>query len=366
MKNRAVVTAFCWLLVAAACTSGDESPGADGESTPPVAGVFDLSDDCKGFGRPGAPQLSFVAEGKLFVARPKQSTARCVLEVESAGDLEWGPGGDRLHFGDLRRYDGEQIFSLDDEPESLAWSRPTGESVVFITDRRLLKVSAFGDEPTDISFLADHDEVVYHPAGTHLAVTGTDDDGTYGVWLATNVGEEPQLLAVGEDALRIFSLSFEHGGATLYYAAEHDDRYDVHALHLALKDAGGSTRDAELDTLDSFSGEMADVVVSEFADRKVAYSVGTCDEGKKTRVWDGEVTELDGLPEGGSTEPVGWFPNGRLVVLVRDSGCTGDGTLYLWSPRETTELVAGVGAVGVRAVLPPPPSPPGSEQQVIA
>jgi hypothetical protein len=120
-----------------------------------------------------------------------------------------------------------------------------------------MKVDAFGEEPYDISFLADHDEVVYHPAGTHVATTGTDGDGTYGVWLATNLGEEPQLLAIGEDARRIFSLGFRHDGTTLYYAAEHDDRYDVHALRLALQDPEGNKRGAELDTLDSATREAA-------------------------------------------------------------------------------------------------------------
>jgi hypothetical protein len=362
-----MVAVFCSLLTVTGCTADGESPGANGASRPPRrVGAFEVVGGCDGLGRLHGTQLSFVSRGELFVARPTRSVARCALEIASPDDVEWGPEGDRLHFGDLRRYNGDRIVSLDNSSDSLAWSRPTGTSIVFVSEERLMKVDAFGEQPFDISFLADHDEVVYHPAGTHVAVTGTADDGTYGVWLATNAGEEPQLLAIGEDARQIFSPGFGHDGTTLYYAAEHDDRYDVHALRLALEDAEGDTRDADLDTLDSSTGEMGDVVVSEFAPAEIAYTVGSCEEGKRIRVWNGSVTELEGDLAEASSEPVGWLPTGELLVLARDSGCTGDGTLYLWHPDETKRLIAGVSAAGVRAVLPPPPNPPGSQQQVVA
>jgi hypothetical protein len=225
---------------------------------------------------------------------------------------------------------------------------------------------AFGAKPFDISFLADHDEVVYHPAGTHVAVTGTDEDGTYGLWLATNLGKEHQLLAIGEDARRIFSLSFEHDGRSLYYAAEHDDRYDVHSLRLALQDEEGKTRDAKLSTLDTADTEMGDLVTNEFTVDLVAYTVGSCEDKKTTRVYDRSITELGGPLAGFSTEPVGWLPDGELLVIARESGCEGAGTLFSWRPEETNRLVADVSAAGVRAMLPPAPGPPGSKQEVVA
>jgi hypothetical protein len=374
--RKAAGTVICCVLFAASCTSGDGEPAARPTSTPngdptpsPTAttvGAFEIGTACKGLRDLQGPQLSFVTDETLYVARPGAVTARCVVEVQSPADLQWGPEGDRLHLGDLRRYNGEEIVALEDEAESIAWSRPTGTSLVYISDGRLMKVDAFGEAPMDISFLAEHDEVVYHPAGTHVAVTGTADDGTYGLWLATNVGEDAQLLAIGEDARRIFSLSFEHEGTTLYYAAEHEDRYDVHSLLLALQDEEGEVRDAELGTIDSSSSETGDVVASEFHEDSLAYTVGSCEEGKTTRVWTGSVTELGGELAGLSTEPVGWLPSGELLVLGRESGCEGEGTLYAWSPEETTLLAADVSAAGVRAVLPPPPDPPSTEQQVIA
>jgi hypothetical protein len=368
VKLRLVAAAFGWFLLAVSCTSQGPGPDANGPSPsqPGIGGVFQIAGGCDGLRGLRGPQVTFVLGSELYVARRSGSVARCVLEVPKPLDLDWGPQGDRVSFGDLRRYEGDGVVSLDDLAESVSWSRPTGRAIVYVTEGRLLKVDAFGDQPVDISFLADHDEVVYHPAGTHIAVTGTAREGTYGLWLATNVGKDHQLLAIGEDARRIFSLSFAHDGTTMYYAAEHDDHYDVHSLRLALQDEEGATRDAELGTLDSAPTEMGDVVVSEFTSEMVAYTVGSCDEGKTTRVWDGDVTELGGELEGLSTEPVGWLPNGELLVLARQSGCEGDGTLYAWGDGGATSLVPGVSAAGVRAILPPPPDPPASEQQAVA
>ncbi|HEV8572595.1 MAG TPA: hypothetical protein VGR49_06055 [Actinomycetota bacterium] len=368
MKSRLFALVFCWLLLAVGCTSEGQQPDTNGPSPSPPgrAGVFQITGGCAGLHKLRGPQVSFVLGGELYVARRSGNVARCVLEIPQPLDVNWGPEGDRVQFGDLRRYEGDGIVALDDVAESVAWSRPTGRAIVYVSEGRLMKVDAFGDQPIDISFLADHDEVVYHPAGTHIAVTGTADDGTYGLWLATNVGKDVQLLAIGEDARRIFSLSFAHDGTTIYYAAEHDDHYDVHSLRLALQDKEGATRNAELGTVDSSSTEMGDVIVSEFAPESVAYTVGSCEEGKTTRVWNGSVTELEGELAGLSTEPVGWLPSGELLVLAREAGCEGDGTLYAWRPDQATRLVPGVSAAGVRAVLPPPPDPPASEQQAVA
>jgi hypothetical protein len=370
MRQSRILTALSCCLLLAGCTSDGEERDASGPSPSPTetvrrVGAYEVAGDCNGFGKLHGAQVSFAAKGELFVARPNAAVARCILDVPDPIDLEWGPEGDRLHFGDLRRFDGHEMFSIEADPESVAWSRPTGKSVVYVVDGRLMKADAFGSEPSDISFLSEHDEVVYHPAGTHVAVTGTAEDGTYGLWLATNLGEDPQLLAIGEDARRIFSLEFAHDGKTMYYAAEHDDHYDVHSLRLAVQDDEGEIRDAELGTLDSATTEMGDVVVSEF-DERVAYTVGTCEENKTTRVWNGSVTELGGELANLSTEPVGWLPDGELMVIARRAGCEGNGVLYAWSPGQTTRLVAGVSVAGVRALLPPPPEPPAAKQQVVA
>jgi hypothetical protein len=358
------------LLLATSC-----SPDAGNSATPSRAGnrhQLRLVDDCRGLTGVRATEISFISGGKLFLARRHSSTARCAVEVAQATGLEWGPEADRLLTGDLTRYEGRRVAGWQGEVGSPAWSRPTGTSVVFVSPSeesaqgRLLKLGALGSEAADISFLADHDEVVYHPAGTHVAVTGTAEDGVYGLWLATNLGEEAQLLAIGEDARRIFSLSFSPDGRKVYYAAEHDDHFDVHGLQLASEDEKGRLRDAKLSTIDTASTVMGDVVATPFGD-SVAYTVGTCAE-KTTRVWNGEIVEPGAEVAGLSTEPLGWMPSGELLLLARDDGCEGPGTLYAWQPRSehAVRLAVGVEAAAPRASLPPPPPPPDSQQQVVA
>ena len=190
MTSKAAASLGCVLLIAVGCTSGTEEPHANSRPSQPPAtdrAAFELGKDCRGLRALEGGHISFVSGGKLFVAGRQRSLARCVVRVARPAGLEWGPRADRVHFGDLRRSDGTRVISHAGLTQSVAWSRPTGSSIVYVSGGGrasrglLMKLDAFGAEPSDISFLADHDEAVYHPAGTHVAVTGTARDGTYGL-----------------------------------------------------------------------------------------------------------------------------------------------------------------------------------------
>lgn len=160
------------LLITAGCTSEGDGllpPAARPKALPPThRAAFELGKSCRGL-RELEGQISFVSRGKLFVAGRSGSLARCVVRVSHPTGLEWGPKADRLHFGDLRRYNGSPVVSLAGETQSVAWSRPTGRSIVYVSGGGrdsmglLMKVDAFGAEPSDISFLADHDEAATGP-----------------------------------------------------------------------------------------------------------------------------------------------------------------------------------------------------------
>jgi hypothetical protein len=115
---------------------------------------------------------------------------------------------------------------------SITWSYPTGTTVLEVdAGGRLLLIPAGGGDPLDISFLARHDAAVYHPAGTHVVSSDLARDGTYGVWVATNRGSNPQLLARGETANSISNLVFT-ANHQLLFVADHGDRKDLHQLDL--------------------------------------------------------------------------------------------------------------------------------------
>lgn len=94
-----------------------------------------------------------------------------------------------------------------------------------------MKRSSYGGDSTDISFLDRHDAVTYHPAGEHISTSGVAADGSYGLYLATNLGTKPQLLARGEAARFITNLRFTEDGRHLYYTARHGPRdWHLHRL----------------------------------------------------------------------------------------------------------------------------------------
>ncbi|MGH2686996.1 MAG: hypothetical protein ACRDJP_16150, partial [Actinomycetota bacterium] len=104
---------------------------------------------------------------------------------------------------------------------------------------------------------------------------------------------------------------------------------------------------------------IGDVVVSEFsADPLVAFTEGDCATGTQTFVWDGESAEpIDAGSINDFTTPVGWLPDGSLLVASRPEGCERPATLHLWNSGRADLLLADVTEAAVRAVLPPPPRP---------
>jgi hypothetical protein len=232
---------------------------------------------------------------------------------------------------------------------SIEWSRPTGKSFVYISadGSHLLKRTSRGLDERNISFLRRHDQVAYHPAGTHIAVSGLslDDPPVYGLWLATNLGQDVRPLVRGESVNRIGSFALFHDG-TVAFTADHGDHWDVHLA--SASDVG---------TIATGPGPYGRIVASEFKAGLFAYQEGSCDKGFKTRI-SGVPESLNGVVGSGSTAPAGWLPDGSLLLIARPSGCAGAGDLLRWSAGHTTVIARNVTDAAVRSVAPPPPDPP--------
>jgi hypothetical protein len=366
-------------LVLASCTSSsDEAPDREPTSQSESAALItSLPDDCEGFGharRPG--EVTFAQGSRLFAATPNGSRVRCIGAYEEGTEGNWGGLGDRLF---LRSSTGGtvlfsnktfQVTPNDTHPMAYGLSRPTGTSTLFTSGdkRRLYKVSANGKEQEDISFLRRHDEVIYHPAGMHIAAVGVDHDGTYGIHIATNTGKDPHLLVLSEDAKRVYSLSFSTIGE-LFYVAEHDDHYDVHSVSLEGDPSGDVETGGGLATYYTSDRPITKAFVSQFRFSPIAIQVGTTEGNScpsETVVSKGTNIISIGTDTGASTEPVGWLPNGDLAYVSLTGDCDTNQGVHIWDGDEERLLLDGPSAVAVRGLMPDPPDPPTKEPEVVA
>ncbi|HJR44301.1 MAG TPA: hypothetical protein VJ927_01715 [Actinomycetota bacterium] len=351
----------------------DEPPSP----TPGPPAVTMLPGGCAPWrGAPGLPQLTFLKDGKLLAYEPATGTVRC-LEKRRAFGLAWGPRGDRvLLAGRANGAFGASFESLvPGDNRELAWSRPTGTSVVYVTHdyARLLKQEVATDRVTDISFLEAHFDVAYHPAGTHIAVAGRNERGDVGLYLATNEGTEVQRVVRGENAEYIDGLEFSHDGRKLYFRGHHADHLDLHTVRIF---TGEETGDATRDLLDGrletiYSGDRAPYfTVSPFARKTHLMFSSRCrtEDGTPAGVIVGDSqSSLDQAL--GGLQPVGWLPDDSVAFLAFGSHrCdeVGEGDLYSWRDGAVTLVVEDVDAAAVRVRLPAAPDPPARGQGVVA
>ena len=353
------------------------TPSTSEEPRPPAL-VTDLPEACERWaGSPTTGQITFTARGRLFALDPADGTVRCI-DRRSSYRLEWGGRGDRLLMTSGREpiaYGASFVAGPPGDNREITWSKPVGTSLVYVTHdyAGLLKEEVATRKVSDISFLDQHFDVAYHPAGMHIAVSGQTSRGRVGLFLATNEGTEIQQIVRGETADYIDGLEFSHDGRFLYFRADHGDRLELHAVRILTGEESADTeRDLvtlELDTI--YSGPKAPYwTVSPFSRKRRLLFTARCRDGREgpATIVQGDVrTQLD--PELGGIDPVGWLPDGSVAFLAFGrSPCddSGKGDLYLWNGGETKLLVNNVDAAAIRARLPDAPDPPARAQGVVA
>jgi hypothetical protein len=331
--------------------------------------------ECGGLGRLGSEaQITFIKNGQLLSSTPEGDPVECLLQVKE-DFLSWGPLGDRVLVGN-------KVFrnASSTTVKPGVWSRPEGKSLIYTASngRRLMKVSISGGPPEDISFLRQHDDVVYHPAGTHIAASGRNERGKYGIFIATNVGTEHFIVARGESTESISGLTFSHDGRHLFFVAQHGDETHLHDLRLESGQASSNqihpVSEVTLRTLSVSSSDISTPVVSPFTRKPlVSFVEGDCSASTKTFVWHGgQPEELEWPVEKQAPIPIGWLPDGRMVVEVTMQGyCAGGGSLEVWDPDESTRttispFVQFPSGVDLRVSLPKAPDPPVPAQEVPA
>jgi len=359
-------------VVASEVSSVEPTSDASASVTPSPELTLEPTQTCDGLGKPPRrAEITFISEGKLMGASPDGTSQRCLahladLDVGDFGPVtSWNAPSDRVLIE-------SQVLSSDLSATSeLAigaspvWSRPTGTSVVWIDDEgHLMKRSSFGGRATDISFLARHDDVTYHPAGTHVATSGRRENGDYGLFLATNIGTEPKLIARGEKARFITNLEFSEDGQRLYYTARHGPgNWHLHRLLMGSNPVLETLAKKETD----FDYSVAWFTWMYYA----AFSGGDCAAGQPGELKiDGPKMQIPDELQRSNLRPVGWLSGSRLVVTSSPVSCStaAPQDIYVLRSKGSPVLIAEeVGAsVAIRQKMPPPPPPPGEEQEVVA
>jgi hypothetical protein len=303
-------------------------------------------------------EATVIAGGRLYGLGVAGDSPRCLVDEVQTTDVEWGPLGDRIRIGRQVRGPGPALDV--EEAVLLEWTAPTGSRIVAVTSERVWKVDIDGGAETDITFLATTETVAYHPAGTHVLAIGTDFNGQYGMWLATNEGLDPLLLAFDEDAT-MSEPAWSWLGEPLFVAAHTDGLWHVHRVELTPE--GGFTGPILVEieeSIDRLIPARYDPVM--LAYRRGADSDAGCVDGARTMVNGVDLPEpLANL----TSTPVGWLSKERLLVLAFPEGCGSPADLWSFSAGfcpgsvyGATWLMSGIDGAAAREAAPLAPPPP--------
>jgi hypothetical protein len=223
-----------------------------------------------------------------------------------------------------------------------------------------LKVSVDDLTEIDITFLGDNIEAAYHPAGENVLVVGTSVDGQYGMWLATNQGEDPLLLAFDELAT-MYEPTWTWLGEPIFIAKHVDGPWHIHRVELTADGALDGPIVLETDQpIDMLRPARYDPIM--LAYRLDGRQGDQCVEGAHVGVNGIDVPE----PVASMTStPVGWLSTERLLLLTYPNGCDSPADLWSFSAGfcpgsvyGVTPVISGVDAAGAREAAPIPPPPP--------
>jgi hypothetical protein len=235
------------------------------------------------------------------------------------------------------------------------WSFPTGKALIApsVRDGSLVwRSSRNQNNRLDVSFLADTELAVYHPAGKDIIAFGTAADGVAGLFMASNRGENARPIATLDDpSTRITEIVPDNYGGLVLFVHDHGDMWEVHGLGLP---------DLGLFDLHHSDEPLGDLLRSPFGSRTVVrqgdcagptaiVDIGTGSTPLLLSGPNANVRLLDQSLDASSVRPLGFLDEDRLVVAVRDAGCDGPADVWVvnMSPNPSPDGLAGLTAVQV-------------------
>ena len=302
----------------------------------------------------GAAEVTFEVGTRLYRVTPGGAPTSCLTELtlDDVGPLKWSPAGDRVLLNSATVFDGSQALTTGylSTNTGVTWSYPTGKALIApaVADQHLLwRTAGQPGTRTDISFLDRTDVAAYHPAGKNIFAAGQAPDGTAGLFLASNRGANPRLIAqLDQPSTVITEIAPDSSGASVSFVHDHGNgMFHVHTLDLP---------SLVLTDLTMASEPIAKLSVGTTAGSPIAWRIGACAGLTRTQFWNGgALVDQPAAFATLSTEPVGWLDPQQLVVSVRGSGCTGPSDLWIWNTATSAAipLISGVDNVAIRSVL---------------
>jgi hypothetical protein len=303
-------------------------------------------------------EITYVHDGRLVGVAPDGRDRRCLGRLRDASAaISWAPSGDRALAGTTAVVPGGSHPSGLPAVDQLTWS-PAGRSLLAVTPTgALIRKRAGVDKPQDITFLNRHETATYHPSGRAIVSVGEGNEG-YGLYLADTDGKVLASLVEGETARHIGPLAWTENG-DLVFAAQHDDRWDLHRLEL-----GGAGRLTTLASTPSPNQPISDVVASVAPGAGIAWRQGDCADGILATHVLQRGRSLALSPEVATARPAGWLPDGTLVLQTTGGTCRdaprtiGEGDIYAVKDGHTTRIGSIPGRAAVRVALSPGPELP--------
>jgi hypothetical protein len=306
------------------------------------------------FSAPAASaEVTFEVGTRLYSVVPGAATT-CLTELtlDNVGPFRWSPAGDRVLLNSVTVFDGTQALPTGFVATNtgVTWSYPTGKALIgpAVADNQLLwRTAGDPDSRTDISFLERTDVAAYHPAGMNIFAAGQASDGTAGLFVAGNRGQNPLLVAaLDQPATVITEIAPDPSGTRVYFVHDHHNgTYHVHAIDFPAQALTDMTQTSE---------PIAKLTVGTTANAAIAWRLGACSALTRTQVVGGGVAaDQPAAFAALSTEPVGWLDSQQLVLSVRATGCSGPSDLWVWNivSAAATPVVTGVDNAAIRSVL---------------
>jgi hypothetical protein len=307
---------------------------------------------------PGSGEATVVVDGRLYGLGASGADPRCLADGIDTADIEWGPQGDRIRVG-ARVLTATGEVPLPGATEYI-WTAPTGSRILAVAPDRLWKVDLDDLTESDITFLSENDAAAYHPAGEHILVIGTNTEGQYGLWLATNQGGDPLLIAFDELA-EMSVPEWSWLNEPMFIAKHINGPWHIHLVELSAEGSLEGPVVLETDeSIDMLLPARHDPIMLAF--RSGGVTGVTCVEGSHAGVKGVDLPE----PVASLTStPLGWLSAERLLVMTYPNGCEAPGDLWSFSAGfcpgsvyGVTPIISGIDSAAAREAAPLPPPPP--------